>query len=175
MDHQPYEKWLLDDERLTPEQNRDLRLHLKSCIACSALAFANLELRSAGVVAPQAGFGLRFQARLVSLQRVQSRRAWIGMFLLAFLGLTGFLWLFSPYLFFLGLPPTRLAGWWISNLVYLALAVHTLGALVNTLSGVLSALVPAYVWPLALALTCGMVFLWTVSVKKVGKSMQSAV
>jgi hypothetical protein len=38
MDHRPYEDWLLDDERLTPEQDRDLRIHLRNCPECAALA-----------------------------------------------------------------------------------------------------------------------------------------
>ena len=83
MDHRPYEDWLLEDERLTPEQDRDLRIHLRNCPECSALARANMALRSAPVTAPAEGFALRFQVRLAAERKVQRRRSLIGLFLMA--------------------------------------------------------------------------------------------
>ncbi len=175
MDHRPYEEWLLNDQFLTPDQDRDLRLHLRGCHACSSLANANLELRSAAVLAPQQGFNLRFQLRLVALHKLQRRRTWLGMVFLAVFGLAGLVWLLSPYLVYLALPPGRLAGWWIGNLVYLALALRTLGTLAGIIMGVLSGLVPGYVWLISLVLLGGIGFLWTTSVRRVGNILQSAV
>ena len=174
MDHRPYEDWLLDDERLTPERDPDLRIHLRNCPECAALARGNMALRSASVTAPAEGFALRFQVRLVAERKVQKRRNLIGLFLMAVVGVGGLLWLLSPYLPYLTLPPTQLASLWISNLVYLALTVRVLSVLGNTLLNVLASFVPTYVWALSLALLGGTGFLWTFSFRRVGKYSQSA-
>jgi hypothetical protein len=174
MDHRPYEDWLLDDERLTSEQDRDLRIHLRSCPECAALARANMALRSAPVTVPAEGFALRFQVRLAAERKIQRRRSLIGLFLMVVVGVGGLFWLLSPYLSYLTLPPEQLASLWISNLVYLALTARVLGVLGNTLLNVLASFVPTYVWALSLALLGGTGFLWTFSVRRVGKYSQSA-
>jgi hypothetical protein len=174
MDHRPYEDWLLDDERLTPQQDRDLRLHLRNCPACNALERANLSLRSSAVIAPAEGFRLRFQVRLAAQSKLQRRRSLIGLSLLAVVGMGGLFWLLSPYLPYLALPPAQLASLWISNLVYLALTARALSALGNTFLNVLGSLVPAYVWVLSIPLLAGLGFLWTVSFRRIGKTAQSA-
>jgi len=174
MDHRPYEDWLLNDERLTPEQDRDLRIHLRSCPECAALARANMALRSAPVTPPAEGFALRFQVRLAAERKIQRRRSLIGLFLMMVVGVGGLFWLLSPYLPYLALPPTQLASLWISNLVYLALTARVLGVLGNTLLSVLASFVPTYVWVLFMALLGGTGFLWTFSFRRVGKYLQSA-
>ena len=175
MDHRLYEDWLLDDERLTPEQDRDLRIHLRNCPECAALARGNMALRSAPVTAPAEGFALRFQVRLAAERKVQRRRSLIGLFLMVVVGVGGLLWLLSPYLPYLTLPPAQLTSLWISNLVYLALTARVLGVLGNTLLNVLASFVPTYVWALFIALLGGTGFLWTFSIRRVGKYSQSAV
>jgi len=174
MDHRPYEDWLLNDERLTPDEDRDLRVHLRNCPECAALARGNLALRSAPVTAPAAGFTLRFQARLVAQRKVERRRSLLGLSLLGLVGMSGLLWLLFPYLPYLRLPPGQLASLWISNLVYLALTVRALGLLGTTLLNVLAALVPPYAWALSVLLLGGTGFLWTISIRRVGKFLQSA-
>ncbi len=174
MDHRPYEDWLLNDERLTPEQDRDLRIHLRNCPECAALSRANLALRSAPVTVPAEGFALRFQVRLAAERKVQRRRSLIGLFLMVVVGVGGLLWLLSPYLPYLALPPAQLVSLWISNLVYLALTARVVGALGNTLLNVLASFIPTYVWALSVALLGGMGFLWTFSFRRVGKYSQSA-
>lgn len=174
MDHRPYETWLLDDERLTPEQDRDLRIHLRNCPECAALSRANMALRSAPVTAPAEGFALRFQVRLAAERKVQQRRSLIGLFLMVVVGVGGLFWLLFPYLPYLTLPPAQLASLWISNLIYLALTARALGALGNTLLNVLASFVPTYVWALSVALLGGTGFLWTFSFRRVGKFIQSA-
>lgn len=173
MDHRPYEEWLLNDERLTTEQDRDLRVHLRNCPECAALARGNLALRSAPVTAPAAGFTLRFQARLVEQRKVQFRRSLIGLSLLAVVAMSALFWLLFPYLPYLKLPLGQLASLWISNLVYLALTARALGVLGNTLLNVLASLIPPYVWALSMLLLGSTGFLWTVSVRRVGKFLHS--
>ena len=174
MDHRPYEDWLLDDERLTPEQDRDLRIHLRNCPECAGLARGNMALRSAPVTAPAEGFALRFQVRLAAERKVQRRRSLIGLFLMAVVGVGGLVWLLFPYLPYLTLPPAQLTSLWISNLVYLGLTVRVLGVLGNTLLNVLASFVPSYVWALSVALLGGTGFLWTFSFRRVGKYSHSA-
>jgi apolipoprotein N-acyltransferase len=174
MDHRPYEDWLLDDERLTPEQDRDLRIHLRNCPECAALARANISLRSAPVTSPAEGFALRFQTRLAAERKTQRRRSLIGLFLMAVVGVGGLVWLLSPYLPYLTLSPAQLVSLWISNLVYLALTARVVGVLGNTLLNVLVSFIPAYVWALSIALLGGTGFLWTFSFRRVGKYSHSA-
>lgn len=174
MDHRPYEEWLLNDERLTPDQDRDLRVHLRNCPECAALARGNLALRSAPVTAPPAGFTLRFQIRLIAQRKVERRRSLIGLSLLAIVGMSSLFWLLFPYLSYLMLPPAQLASLWFGNLVYLAMTARAFGALGNTLLNVLVSLVPSYVWLLSMLLLGGTGFLWTVSFRRIGKLLQSA-
>lgn len=173
MDHQPYNKWLLDDERLTPDQVRDMRVHLRNCPDCAALERANLALRSAPVTAPAAGFTLRFQTRLAAQRKTQQRRSMIGFSLLAAVGVGGLVWLLFPYIPYLQLPPAQMVSLWISNLVYLALTARALGALGNTLLNVMASLVPPYIWALSMILLGGTGFLWMFSFRRVGKFLQS--
>ena len=175
MDHRLYKDWLLNDERLPPDQDRDLRIHLRSCPECNALAQANLSLRSATVINPVNGFVLRFQVRLAAQRKLQRRQTLIGLSLLAVVGLGGIFWLLAPYLPYLALPPAQLAGLWISNMVYLALAARVMSALGNTLLSVLGSLIPIYAWALALVILGGIGFFWTKSVHRMGKITQSAV
>lgn len=174
MDHRPYEDWLLDDERLSLEQERDLRAHLRNCPTCTALSQANLALRSSSVIAPAEGFALRFQVRLAAQHKVQRRQTIIGLCLLAVVGLGGLVWLLFPYLQYLALPPAQLSSLWISNLIYVALTARALQALGATLFFVLGSIVPAYVWAMTMALLGGLGLLWMFSFRRVGKIAESA-
>ena len=117
--HPPFNRWLLSGEPLSPEQNTILQEHLRYCPECSQLQAAwgeaQLQLSSAGQVAPAPGFTRRFQQRL-ALQRVkrQRRSSWM-----LFLGAAGMA------LFILSLIFWQIAGTFnppaslLSGLVYL--------------------------------------------------------
>jgi len=173
MDHQPFENWLLNDERLTPEQDRELRVHLRTCPTCNTLARANFSLRSSAVIAPAPGFAQRFQVRLAAQRKVERRRTIIGLFLLASVGIGGLFWLLFPYLPYLALPPERLASLWITNMVSLALTARALGAFGNTILNVLGSSIPTYVWAFSLFLFGGLGFLWSVTFHRMGKTARS--
>ena len=79
MNHRPFEDWLLDDQPLTPDQIRDLQIHLRGCDSCSAIAESNLALRSARLMSPAPGFNIRWQERLVVARRAQRQRNVIGI------------------------------------------------------------------------------------------------
>ena len=173
MDHRPFKDWLLNDDSLTPEQDRDLRVHLRTCSECSALERANLSLRSAAALAPAAGFTLRFQTRLIAQRKLQRRRTFIGLFLLALVGIGVSLWYLSPYLPYLALPPDRLASLWINSMVNFALITRALQVLVGALFNVALSLIPADVWMLLTILLCVFAFLLAASFRWVGKAVRS--
>lgn len=174
MAHQHYEQWLLNDERLNPEQERDLRIHLRSCPDCAALARANLALRAAPVVAPPQGFALRFQERLAAQRKVQRRRSIIGIFLLTLAGMGALVFILRPFLPYLMLEPEQLFALWVSNLVYIAMVMRTVSAVGITLLNIAGSFVPDYAWVVALGLMFGLSFLLKKSTGRVGQFAKSA-
>jgi len=40
MNHQPFEKWIFEDESLDPQQQENLNAHLETCETCSDLTIA---------------------------------------------------------------------------------------------------------------------------------------
>jgi len=49
MNHQPFEDWLIENQKLTPRQSRDLKEHLKDCPYCSALVSVDQVLKNASM------------------------------------------------------------------------------------------------------------------------------
>ena len=82
MNHQPFETWIYNEERLEPEEQQKLNDHLQSCEDCRRLSLALEGVRqtfsAAPSPAPAPGFTQRWQARLAGhKQMVQQRRMWI--------------------------------------------------------------------------------------------------
>lgn len=169
MDHRPYENWLLDDERLTTEQERELRTHLRNCPECAALDRGNMALRAAPVFEPAAGFAVRFRVRLAAERKVQRRRSLIGWTLLLFIGMGVLLTLVTPYLAYFS-SPVELVMTLMSNLVTIGLTLRTMSLIGNTLLDVFVSFVPPYVWVLSTVLFGGMGALWIFSFRKFGKT-----
>ncbi len=174
MVHQHYEQWLLNDERLTPEQERDLRVHLRNCPNCAALARANLALRAAPVVAPPHGFTLRFQERLAAQRELQRKRSLAGIFLLGLTGMIALGLVLLPFLPYLTLGPEQLFTMWVSNLVYIAIMIRMVSAIGLTLLNVTGAFIPDYAWILALALFFVLSFGLKASARRVAQFAKSA-
>lgn len=81
MNHQPYERWLLEPQRLSPEQQAALKDHLAFCHACQSLEHGwrevRLEILSSGMSSPREGFALRWKERAQSRQSRDERvEAW---------------------------------------------------------------------------------------------------
>jgi hypothetical protein len=155
MVHRPYEDWLLNDEKLTLEQERELRQHTSTCVACAALARANLALRSASMAAPAPGFALRFQARLEAERRVEKKRAVLGMGFLTLAGAGLLVLLVLPLLPYLSVPPAELFVAWITTLVYILTTLQALGTVGSVFARALFNFVPAYAWLVAVLLFGG--------------------
>lgn len=168
MDHQPYENWLLDDERLTAEQERELRIHLRNCPQCAALARANLALRAAPMSAPPSGFLVRFQTKLVAERKAQRRRNIMGWTLLLLIGMGVVLLVATPYLAYFS-TPMELAGGWMSNLIHAAATLRAMSLVGSSLFKVLGSLVPPYVWAFSVTLFGAGGFVWVSSFRRFGR------
>ncbi|HSQ39952.1 MAG TPA: hypothetical protein VLM78_07305 [Anaerolineales bacterium] len=164
MKHQPFEEWLLNETPLTPEQKRELDLHVRSCVYCSALLETGAALRSVKMVAPAEGFTARFQARLAERKLVERRRRVWGSILFLAGGLFFLLWLAAPSLFrFLASPDVWIAGLveWGIFLITTLLAMTQAG---EVLLHVIPGFVPPFAWMIVISAFAGISLIWSVSI-----------
>lgn len=164
MNHLPFEEWLLNNSPVTPEQQRDLDLHLRTCAYCSALAETGKVLSATKMATPAPGFTMRFQARLAERKIAERRRKLWGAALFTLGGFGLLMWAVGPYLAsFIASPAT-----WISVVVgWLVFIGTTLFALVDAGAVILS-IIPRFLSPFAwlvlLSTMAGMGLLWSVSI-----------
>jgi hypothetical protein len=172
MNHQPFEEWLLNDKNLTPVERRDLDLHMRTCVHCTALSATGLALRSANVIAPAAGFTVRFQQRLAAQKIVERRRKLWGMIVLVVSGVSLLGWLTAPYLFAIVNEPVE----WVTMVIgYFLFIVTSLQAITQVISVLLSMapdFIPPYVWMVLLSGFAGLGLLWTVSIWRFSRTPQ---
>src|SRR4029079_9684192 len=102
-------------EHLTAVQERELRMHLRSCPECTALAQANRALRAAPMSTPPTGFTLRFQERLAAERKAQRLRKILGLTLILIVGIGVVLFLAPAYLTYVSSSPAQLAVTWITG------------------------------------------------------------
>jgi hypothetical protein len=164
MEHQPFETWLLNDDYLDAEQQRDLRRHTAACLQCAALARANLSLRAAPVAQPANGFALRFQRRLAAERQIQRRRAYIGLTLLTLVSIGIILWLLTPALPYLSLSPAELFVTWVSALVFISSLLQAFATISEVFLRIIFDLIPLAVWLFFLAASAGFGALWLASI-----------
>ncbi|GAB4505473.1 MAG: hypothetical protein Fur0043_24690 [Anaerolineales bacterium] len=172
MNHRPFEDWLLDDLVLSPEQKRELNIHLRTCKSCTALAEANLALRAARVAGPAPGFSARWQERLVLARQTQRRQTLIGTLVFSIGGLLLLALLAGPTIAsVIGSPAV-----WISNLVQGALFLYTLlmatGEAGAVLFRVLPDFLPPFAWLVMLSTLGGLGLLWSVSIWRLTRAPQ---
>ena len=167
MDHQPFEDWLLNDERLNAGEEWELNLHLRSCTQCATLARANHVLRAAPMSRPPAGFTLRFQEKLIAERKAQRIRNIAGLTLILAVGLCVILLLAPAYMTEVSLSasPTQLAVTWSTRLVYIGLALRSMSQTGNMFLDLVS-LIPVNIWLLSLAVLAGVGFFLFSSSKK---------
>ena len=164
MNHQPFEEWLLNEMPLTPDQKRELDLHIRSCGYCSALLETGMILRSVKVTAPADGFSARFQARLTERKLADHRRRVWGAILFVIGGLSFLLWLAGPsILAFLSSPEA-----WIVSLVewgiFLITTLQAMSQAGEVLLKVLPGFVPPFAWMIIFSAFAGISLLWSVSI-----------
>ena len=172
MNHLPFEEWLLNDKNLTSTEKRELDLHLRTCIHCTALTATGLALRSASAIAPVAGFTARFQQRLAAQKIAERRRRLWGMMVLIICGVGLLSWFAGPYLYaFISSP----AEWITTAISYFLFGLTTIQALtqvVSVLARVLPDIVPAYVWMMVTSALAGFGLLWTISIWRFSRAPQ---
>jgi hypothetical protein len=172
VNHLPFEEWLLNNNRITPEQQRDLDLHVRTCAYCSALAETGKVLSTTKMAAPAPGFTMRFQARLAERKIVERRRKLWGAVLFTLGGLVLLMWALGPYLAsFIASPAT-----WISVIVgWLVFIGTTLFALVDAGAVILNIVpkfLPPFVWLVLFSTFAGVGLLWSVSIWRLVRAPQ---
>jgi len=164
MNHLPFETWLLNEQPLAPEQQRDLNLHLRECEHCTALAEVNLALHSVKMAEPAPGFTARFQKRLEMKRALERRNRLAGGLVLVFGGLGLTLLLAGPWLAsFIGSPAA-----WIAAVVNFLLSLLTMAQAISDIGSILLRVLPGFIPPVAwlviISAVSGFGLLWAVSI-----------
>jgi hypothetical protein len=172
MNHRPFEDWLLDDQALSPEQNRELQSHLRNCSSCTAIVESNLALHTTHIVSAEPGFTDRFQARLARRRSEQRWRQIVGTLVLVLGGLGLLYWLAGPIIRTAWSSPAE----WITTAVgYFLFVLTTLKAL-SEASAILLRVVPNFVSPVGLFVLSitlsGLCFLSIVSIWRINRLPQ---
>lgn len=172
MNHRPFEDWLLRDQPLTAEQQRELQSHLRACSSCAAIAESNLALHSTQRAAPAAGFAERFQTRLIQRRREQRWRQVIGSLVLVIGGMGLIYWLAGPTVREMMRSPAE----WITAMVGYFLFILTSIQVWSEVARILLRVIPNFVPPLGWAVlslsVSGLAGLWMVSMWRFSRTPQ---
>ena len=172
MNHRPFEEWLLNDKHLTSTEKSELDTHLRSCTHCTTLAETGLALRSARVIAPAAGFTLRFQQRLAAQKIVDRRRKLWGLVVLILTGAGLLGWIVAPYLYAVITSPVE---WLTAAIGYFLFAVTSLHAYTEAFTVLLRIVpnfIPPYVWMVVFSGLAGFGLLWVISIWRFARTPQ---
>ncbi len=145
MDHRPFEDWLLEDQHLTSEQERELQAHLRVCTSCAAIAESNLALHSTRIISPAEGFASRFEKRLIEHRKAMRIRQIIGTLIFVLSGLGFLYWLASPFIQEVMRSPAD----WITNVVGDFLFILTSIQALSEVGHVFLRILPDFVSPVA--------------------------
>jgi len=164
MNHRPFEDWLLEDQHLTSEQERDLQAHLRTCTSCTAIAESNLALHSTKTISPAEGFVSRFETRLARNRKTMRLRQIIGMMIFIIAAMGFLYWFASPLIREVMRSPAD----WITNVVgdflFVLTSVQALSEAIHVFLRVLSDLVSPVSWFVILFLLSGLGLLEVLSV-----------
>ncbi len=172
MNHRPFEDWLLDDQPLTPQQQRDLQAHVRSCPACAAIAESNLALHATRLVRPAAGFADRFQVRLAKRRREQRWRQVIGTIGLVLGGLGLVYWLAGPFILAAIASPASFITVSVGYFLFILTSIQVFGEAGSILLSVLPKFISPAGWVALTAGAAGLGFLWTISIRRVARIPQ---
>jgi len=172
MNHRPFEDWLLEDQPITSEQQRDLQAHLRVCTSCSAIAESNLALHSTRQVLPAAGFTERFQSRLVQRRREQRWRQVIGSLVLVLGGLGILYWVAGPAVEAMLRSPAE----WITAAVgyglFILTSIQALGEVGWVLLHVIPDFISPFGWTVLLFSVSALTIVWMASMARFARSLQ---
>lgn len=172
MNHRPFEDWLLDDQPLDAQQGRDLQDHVRTCVACSAIAESNMALHTTRVIAPPAGFSNRFTLRLARRREEQRWQQIIGTLVLVLAGLVLTAVIAGPSL---QEAITSPAGW-ITAVVGYFLFIVTSARVLGEAGAVLLRVLPSFIspagWFVTLFALAGLGLVWGLSIRRFGRAPQ---
>jgi hypothetical protein len=146
MNHRPFEDWLLEDQRLTSDEKRELQAHLRVCTSCAAIAESNLALHSTRMISPVEGFASRFEVRLIEHRKATRIRQIIGTTIFILAGLALLYWFASPFIQEVMRSPAD----WITNVVGDFLFILTSMQALSEISYVFTHLLSDFISPLEL-------------------------
>jgi len=172
MNHQPFEEWLLNDKNLTSAEKRELDLHLRTCVHCTALSATGLALRSANVIPPSPGFTVRFQRRLAAQKIAERRRRLAGTLVLIISGVGLLSWIAAPYVIAFLSSPVEWITTAISYFLFVITSVQALTQVMSVLARILPDIVPAYMWMVLISALAGFGLLWTISIWRFSRTPQ---
>jgi hypothetical protein len=172
MNHQPFEEWLLNDKNLTSAEKRELNLHLRTCTHCTALSATGLALRSANVIAPAAGFTLRFQQRLAVQKIAERRRKLWGMVVLIMAGVGLLGWFAAPYVYTFITSPVEWLTIVIGYFLFIITSMLALTQIMAVLAHILPGFIPPFMWMIILSALAGFGLLWTISIWRFSRTPQ---
>jgi hypothetical protein len=164
MNHRPFEDWLLNDMTITPEQKRELDMHVRNCAYCTALVETGMALRTVKKASPHAGFTVRFEARLAARKAAERRRRYLGSILFTAGGFALLIWLGSPFFVsFFSAPATWISAI-VSWIVFVVTTVLALGQAGSVLLKVVPNFISPFTWMVVLSIVAGIGLLWTISI-----------
>ena len=172
MNHRPFEDWLLDDQPLTPQQQRDLQSHILNCGSCAAIAESNLALHVTRRLQPAAGFTERFHVRLAARRRQQRWQQIVGTLVLVLGGLGLLYWLAGPLVIEAFNSPAAWITAAVGYFLFILTSVQVLGEVSAIVLRVLPNFVPPAVWILAILVSGGLGLLWTISIWRAARAPQ---
>jgi hypothetical protein len=172
MNHRPFEEWLLNDKNLNPAEKRELDLHLRTCVHCTALSATGLALRSTSVVAPAAGFTVRFQQRLAAQKIAERRRRLWGALILIVGGLGLLSWFAAPYMIAFLSSPVQWITAAIGYFLFVLTSVQALTQVMTVLARILPDFFSPYIWMVLISALAGFGLLWTISIWRFSRTPQ---
>jgi hypothetical protein len=172
MNHRPFEDWLLDDQPLSPQQQRDLQAHVRSCASCAAIAESNLALHATRLASPAPGFAGRFQVRLEKRRRQQRWMQVIGTIVLVLGGLGLVYWLAGPLLMAALSSPASWITVGVGYFIFLVTSLRVIGEAGSILLHVLPEFISPAGWAVLIAGAAGLGALWALTIRRVTRIPQ---
>lgn len=166
MDHQHFEKILVNDEPLAREEKAAFEAHLKVCASCAALAEVNRSLKHVAMAAPTPGFANRFQARLVAQRKAEKRRHLFGGLILLLGGLGFGIWLALPVLPAAIFSPAALLTSWVQTLASAISLIQAIFEAASVVTRVAAGFIPTETWALTIGLFSLLTLGWMISIQK---------
>jgi hypothetical protein len=156
MNHRPFEDWLLEDQRLTSDEERELQAHLRVCTSCAAIVESNLALHSTRMVSPAEGFVSHFETRLIEHRKATRIRQIIGTLIFVLAGLALLYWFASPFVQEVMRSPAD----WITNvvgyLIFILTSMQALSEISHVFTHLLSDFISPIGWLVILFLVSGL-------------------